>query len=684
MTNSSYRRMLLCSIAIAFSLSQAHSQLKVTTVAGGGVENGVPATSAALTDPHFATYDKKGNLYISDEFAHQVRKVSTSGIITTIAGNGISGYSGDGGPAKSAMVSFPTGLTIDSDGDIYFSDSGNQRVRKIDKLGKISTIAGDGTAGFSGDGGPATSAELSEPWGLTFDPTGNLYIGDVNNERVRIVNTAGIINTFAGNGKAGFSGDGGKAVKAKLNFPYGLMADSSGNLYVADLDNYRVRVVNAKGKINTFAGNGNAACNGDGGSAKDAAIGEPTGLAISGGSLLIATELCSTIRAVDRTSNIIETIAGSNGGYDGDGHTALSSEFAGPSDVLLDPSDDVVIVDRGNGRVRTVNSNTQIVNTIAGGYTGDGGKGTASNLNFPYGIGFDSKNNLYIADSTNNRVRELAASGTITTLAGTGVTGYTGDGGPGSSATLDYPYAVAADPSGNVFIADQFGFVLREVSTGGTITTLSQGVCYGGNAPFCQLLGLATDSSGNIYGADSDLCAIWEITPAGLVTVVAGVPNQGCGYNSDGIPATQALLNSPSGVDLDSAGDIYIADQYNNRVRKVDHATGLISTVAGNGTAGFAGDGGPATSAMLNFPWGAAVDGKGNLYIADTYNSRLRSVNSSGTIETYAGTGSFSGYNGNGLPATKTNFDFLVGVEVNSKGIVYVLDFNQCRAREIH
>lgn len=679
------RYLLACFVAIIFTLSQAQGELKVTTVAGGAIQSGKPATSAALNDPHFAAYDTKGNLYITDVFAHLVRKVSPSGIITNIAGNGISGFSGDGGPAKSAMVSFPTGLTLDSAGNIYFSDSGNHRVRKIDTLGKISTVAGNGTAGSSGNGGAATSAELSNPYGLAFDKAGNLYIGDSQNENVRVVTTSGMINAFAGNGKTGFSGNGGKAAKAEFNFPYGLLGDSSGNLYISDLNNREVRIVNAKGTIKAFAGNAKTGCTGSGGAATAASIGNPTGLASSGNSLLIATEGCSKIQSVDLTSHIITTVAGSGGGYNGDGQTALSTRFSGPSDVLLDPSGNMVIVDRGNERIRRVNSTTQIVSTIAGGYLGDGGKGTAANLSFPDGMGIDSKNNIYIADTDNHRVRELSASGTITTLAGNGMTGYSGDGGAAASSMLDYPYAVAADPSGNVFIADQEGFVIREVS-GGNITTFSESIYYGGTAPFVILDGLATDSSGNIYGADYGLCAIWQFTPSGQVNVVAGEPNesQPCGYNSDGIPATQALLNSPGGIALDSEGNIYIADQSNNRIRVVSHSTGLISTVAGNGTAGFSGDGGPATSATLNSPSGVAVDGKGNLYITDLGNSRVRWVNSSGTIQTYAGTGSFNGYNGNNLAATATNFDYLSAVAVNGSGVVYVLDTDQSRVREIH
>jgi sugar lactone lactonase YvrE len=684
-----FLRLFTCFLAIVFSLSPARAQLTVNTVAGGGVEDGSPATSAALTLPHFAAYDTSGNLYVTDSFANRIRKVSTSGIITTIAGNGISGYSGDGGPASSAMVNYPIGITLDTSGNIYFVDSGNQRVRKIDTGGNISTIAGTGKAGFKGDGGPATSAELKNPWGLAFDNNGDLFISDAGNERVRVVDTAGIIKTFAGNGKAGYSGDGGKATKAELNFPYGLVADSSGNLYISDLNNSRVRLVNSKGTISTLAGTGTTfPCNGSGGPATSANIGEPTGLLISGGSLLIASEECSAIQSVDLASNIINTVAGTqnDSGYNGDGLAALSTEFQGPSDVLLDPSGDTVIVDRGNNRVRTVNAVTQTVNTIAGGFIGDGGEGTDANLNLPLGFGFDPNNNLYIADSFNHRVRELTASGIISTIAGTGISNYTGDGGAATSATLYLPYAAAADGSGNVFIADQVGLVIRKVSSSGIISTFSVGECYDGAAPFCDLVDLVTDSSGNIYGADDVFCAVWQITPGGTVNLIAGDPTASspCGYNSDGIPATQALLNSPSGVAVDSSDNVYIADQSNNRIRFVSHSTGLITTVAGDGKAGFSGDGGRATHAKLNSPSAVAVDQNGNLYIADLGNARVRSVNSSGTIETYAGTGSFYGYNGNGLAATATNFDYLVGLAVNSDGVVYVLDYEQYRAREIN
>jgi sugar lactone lactonase YvrE len=291
-------------------------------------------------------------------------------------------------------------------------------------------------------------------------------------------------------------------------------------------------------------------------------------------------------------------------------------------------------------------------------------------------MGFDAHNNLYIADTSNNRVRLLSAKNVITTLAGTGISGYAGDGGPANAANLNMPVAAAADLAGNVFIADNNGFIIRKVDTTGTITTIASSDGFGG------LTGLATDAAGNLYGADPYYCAVWQITPTGNITTVAGVPGY-CGYNSDGIPATQAWLNGPYGVALDAKGNIYIGDQGNNLVRKVDVNTQLISSVAGTGVCGFSGDGGPATAAEICYPWGVAVSKKGSLYIADYGNARVRVVDSSGTIQTLAGTG-MGGYNGNGLLATQTNLDAVLGVAVNSSGVAYVLDEFQQRVRKIH
>jgi len=344
--------------------------------------------------------------------------------------------------------------------------------------------------------------------------------------------------------------------------------------------------------------------------------------------------------------------------------------------LLLDKSGNLVIVDRGNNRVRVYDSASQIVTTIAGGYIGDGGPGTSSSVNLPQGIAFDRGGNLYVTESAGHRVRKIATNGTISTFAGTGISGYTGDGGPATAATLYGPAAVAVDRNRNVYIADQFGFTLRKVDSNGIITSSPA------NGSFYALLGLATDAAGNLYGADPYLCVIWKITPSGAVSVFAGDgTNFQCGYNGDNIPATQAWLNGPNDVAFDSAGHLYIADGSNNRIRIIG-GNGKINTFAGDGTCAFSGDGGPASAAEICLPYSVAADTNGNLYIGDTGNGRVRKVDSTQTIETIAGTGSFYGYNGNGLPALQTNIDFVYDLAINPSGVIYWSDYDEYRVRK--
>src|SRR5690349_22581145 len=226
---------------LLLACAPSHGQVHVYNIAGGYVNDGKPAASAALQEPFFAATDSAGNVYISDFANHRIRKVNPLGIISTAAGTGISGYSGDGGSAKLAQISFPTGLAIDSSGNVLFADYGNNRIRRISTAGIITTVAGTGIAGFGGDGGPAISAKLNQPIGLTMDGVGNLFIADLANNRIRRVDSQGIIHTAAGNGSRGFSGDGGPATLARLSIPHGVSADHAGNIYIADEGNSRVR-----------------------------------------------------------------------------------------------------------------------------------------------------------------------------------------------------------------------------------------------------------------------------------------------------------------------------------------------------------------------------------------------------------------------------------------------------------
>ena len=657
-------------VSLAVSLAINLQAQRIATAAGGFVNDGAVATSAALAAPQNVAFDSAGNMYISDTTNQRVRMVAVgTNIISTFAGTGFAGSRHtEGHPANQAAIRNPRGIVVDSAGNVYFSDSGNQKVKMVDTTGILHTFAGNGTAGYKGDGGPANKAELNQPGGLAIDAAGNIYIADTFNNVIRMVNTSGIISTLAGNGKEGFSGDGGPATSAELDRPRGVYLDSSLNMYIADTNNRVIREV-VSGTINTIAGNGQLSCNGDGGPATAASIGNPRDVLVSNGILYISNGGCDHIRDVNLTSGIINTFAGTKLGYDGEGHPPLSAEFSTPTGLGLDPGGNIIVVDSGNNRVRQI---TKTVNTIAGGYTGDGGPSTKSALNDPQNIVFDKNRNMFIVEGLGNRVRKVTSGGTISTFAGTGVTGMGGNGGPATSATLNNPLGVAVDTKANVYIADNGNDVIRVVNKAGTISIFAQSTTFG------SLASLATDSANNVYAADQGACVIWKVTPQAVITAIAGEINN-CGYGGDGGPATSALLNAPYGVALDSAGNLYIGDTGNNRVRMVN-TSGTISTVAGNGTCGYTGNGGSATAAEICTPLGVQVDSSGNLYIADWRNAVFREV-SGGIITTFAGTG-MSGYNHDGELAINANIDGPAAIAIKpTTNVPYLVDDQQFRVR---
>jgi sugar lactone lactonase YvrE len=349
---------------ISFSIQQIEAQIITTVVGtsiGGYTGDGGQATSAELHHPTKAIFDAFGNMYISDYGNNRLRKVNTAGVINTIAGTGTAGYSGDGGQATAAEINQPDDLTFDTYGNLYFVDIANNRIRKVNTAGIITTIAGNGIQSFSGDGGYATAAELNTPTGLVFDALGNLYIADGVNSRIRKVSTAGIISTIAGCGGAwGYSGDGGQATAAKLSFPNGLAFDALGNLYIADQPNNRVRKVNTAGVITTLAGNGFGAT--------------------------------------------------TSGGYSGDGGAATAAELWEPTDLVFDALGNLYISDYDNNVIRQVNT-AGIINTVVGdgaeAYWGDGGPAIDAALSFPDGLYIDASDNLYIADWANDVIRKV-------------------------------------------------------------------------------------------------------------------------------------------------------------------------------------------------------------------------------------------------------------------------------------
>lgn len=354
------KHVLLLSILILLLWQVAAQAQIITTVAGGGTNNpgdGGQAIDCELNSPTGVAVDAAGNFYICERDAHRVRKVTPDGTITTIAGTGVAGYSGDGGMATAAKVFAPYGIVLDETGNIYFSETGNHVVRKINVLGFISTIAGTGVGGYNGDNIPASSAQLAGPGGIAVDRDGNVYVADSHNYRIRKIILSGSITTIAGIDIGGFSGDGGFATNAKLNLPHGVACDDEGNLYIADMDNNRVRRVDATGIITTIAGDGYS-------------------------------------------------------GYSGDNVAATSVKLNRPHSVVKDLGGNVYISDASNHLVRKVNA-LGIISTIAGealipGDSGDGGPATAARLRSPTGITISSGGNLYIANFSSDKIRKIS------------------------------------------------------------------------------------------------------------------------------------------------------------------------------------------------------------------------------------------------------------------------------------
>jgi sugar lactone lactonase YvrE len=604
----------------------------ITTVAGGGVQNNIAGTLANLSYTGGLAVDRNNNVYFTSAQLCQVYKLNPSGQMFLVAGTGICGFSGNGGPAASAQLNYPSSLALDGAGNLFIADTNTERVRRVDAATQIiTTVAGNGGNGYAGDGGSATAAQLQDPEGVAVDATGNIFIADTGNNRIRRVDAqTQNITTVAGTGTAGFNSDNVVATQAELNAPRAVAVDSAGDLIIADTNNNRIRFVNAASQqITTVAGNGTLGYSGDGVPATSAEICYPYAVFVDGsGDLYIADSDNQRIRYVDFSTKNISTVAGNGiGGFNGDGIAATSAKLYIPGPLALDSAGNLFFADIFNFRVRRVDAVTAVITTVAGGGSGgDNGPATGGQLATPSAVAVDSAGDLFIADTYSARVRSVdAATQIITTVAGTGLTGYSGEGGPGNSGELSFPQGVAVDSGGNLFIADTLNERVRRVDA-------------------------ATQ----------------------IITTVAGTGMYG--YNGDGLLATAAELNSPAGLALDGAGNLFIADSANNRIRRVDATTQDISTVAGTGTLGYTGDGGLATQAELNDPRGVAVDGAENLFIADSINQRIRRVDAStGMITTYAGGGSGASSN-QGAPATQATFGAIGGVGVDSSGNVFIAD----------
>jgi uncharacterized protein (TIGR03437 family) len=666
---------LLVLAYICFLQNGWSQRYTISTLAGTPrLLDGGLATSAPLRTPIAVALDAQGNLYIADDADNRIRKVSPAGIISTYAGTGIPGYSGDRGPAINAEINFPTGIAMDAKGNLYVADQGNFVIRRIASDGTIDTVAGNGNPTYAGDNGPAISAQI-DPVAVAVDSQDNLYIADGVNYRIRKVDTNGIITTIAGTGKEGDMGDGGPATSAWIDFVTDLAVDNTGNVYIADYYNEEVREINTMGVISDFAGGPLADAIQDGIPATMAGM-IPTGLAFDGGNYLYIsdTNVYNTeVRRVDLSSGIIYAVAG-NGtiGFQGDGGVAISAELGYPAGLAI-AGGVVYFADESNARVRKVASN--VINTVAGTSIRDNGPATNAFLNFPEGLAIDSSGDILVADTGSAEARQFKAGGNIKSvgelqggapagvavdqngnfyvsdeepgfpsqiprvlqitsdgttkiIAGNGPDGFSGDGGPATLGVLNTPRGLAVDASGNVYIADYGNHRVRKIDASGNINTIagSGEVRFSGDYGLATLAGMdptdiAVDSAGDVFVVDQLNNRVREIAPDNTITTFAGTG--AAGYSGDGGAATAAQLKLPNGIALDSAGNVYVADEGNAVVRRVT-VGGLITTIAGNGTpTPSAGDGGPAIMAQLD-PWGLTADAVGNVYVTDSFNDRVR------------------------------------------------------------
>jgi sugar lactone lactonase YvrE len=688
--------------------------------------------------------DAYGNLFIADTYNNRIRKVDANGVISTVAGKSSSGFSGDGGAATNASLYRPQSLAMDGNGNLFIADAYNYRVRQVDVYGVITTIAGNGSTSFSGDNGVATNAGMN-PFGVSVDGYGDVLIADRSNSRIRRVDPYGIITTVAGTNSYGYGGDGVAATNALLYYPSGVAMDGYGRILIADTYNNRIRRFGQGPTLvldrltAADAGNYTLVVNSSYGSVTSVVatltvllpptiIIPPASQTIGLGSnatfavTLMGTEPLAYQWQFNGTNLMNQTgqflnltnVQWSDGGnYQvvitnnyGSITSAVATMTVGlPPAITGQPTNQIVLVG-SNGQLSVVVTGDgpftyqwrlngtnlpPIITTVGGtngsaGYSGDGGMATNAKLNFPEGVAIDAAGNLFIADYSNNRIRKVDTNGIITTTAGTGTQGNSGNGGLAVNATLNGPAGVTFDAYGNLYISEDRNGDVRRVDTNGIITrvagTGTVGTSNDGgqatNSALYRVTGAALDGNGNLYINESAHCHIRKVGTNGIITTVAGNTDFITGgFSGDGGLATNAQLNAPYGIALDSPGNLFIADTANNRVRKVD-THGIINTVVGGGSS--SSDGLLGTNTLLSYPYGVGLDRYNNLFI--TTGSRVRKMDTNGIMTTVAGGGNSNP--GDCGPATSAQLGSPRGVGFDTQGNLYIADTGYNRIRKVH
>jgi sugar lactone lactonase YvrE len=592
----------------------------VTTLAGtAGVPGSMDGTGtgAQFSNPVGVAVDSSDNVYVVDQIDNTIRKITSAGVVTTIAGDaGVAGS--NDGTGSVARFNSPYLITIDGSGNLYVADNKNDTVREVTQAGVVTTIAGAAKVIGHSDG-TGSAANFRGPLGVAADSSGNVYVTDAGNDTIRKIASGGVVTTFAGTVDIAGSTDGTGSA-GQFNNPFGICADSSGNLYVGDANNNIVRKITPGGVVTTIAGTAGAGnASGTGAAAR---FFDTTGVAVdSSGNAYVVDEDNDMIRKIS-PGGVVSTLAGSPGNSGSADGTGASAQFYFPFGVAVDASGNVFVTDAGNNTIRKITAGG-VVTTVAGlalnpGYAD--GTGSAARFSVPIGIAVDANDNLFVAEQENQTIRKITSAGVVSTIAG--LAGSTGSNdGTGSAARFNLPAGIAIDGSGNLFVADTTNDLIRKVTQAGVVTTLAGDAQNPGSADgtgsvarFFQPVGIAVDSNDNIYVSDARNDTIRLVTQAGVVTTLAGTPLHF--GTTDGIGAA-ALFNGPEGIAVDSSGTLYIADTFNDTIRKgtlsgapqiLTQPTQQFTTPGGSATFTVTASGSSTISYQWNFN-GAAISG---------------------------------------------------------------------------